>query len=85
MLTKADDHQVHPLPEPITRTKDLSQHLMGNRVNKAASKSFMGNSDAFIHDMPMVDLRPNQGNYHEKSVRNCYDALALDFDEFEED
>jgi hypothetical protein len=56
-----------------------------NRVNKAASKMFMGNSDAFVHKLPNVDHRGTGGNYHEKSIRNCYDALALDFDEFEEE
>jgi hypothetical protein len=53
-----------------------------NRINKEASKAFFGYSDGF-QESGIRELRGSQGHYFERSVRNCYDAFALDFDEIE--
>jgi len=54
-----------------------------NRVNKAASKVFLGIFNGFP---PGYYLHEAVGlSRYEKSARNCYDALALDFDEIEAD
>jgi hypothetical protein len=54
-----------------------------NRVNKAASKAFVGDANLFLRDNA-VNAFANAGNYYEKSIRDCYGALALDFDDMEE-
>ena len=53
-----------------------------NRVNKAASKLFGAPANEFAPGRYIYRSDP----FHaEKSVRNCYDAMALDFDEIEAD
>jgi len=62
----------------------FTNHENSNRVNKAASKAFTSHADAFLGEKLTNDSRGGLGNYHEKSTRDCYGALALDFDEIEE-
>ena len=53
-----------------------------NRTNKAASRAFFGEANAFLSE---TTLHQNFArHYYEKSVRDCYGALAYDFDELEE-
>jgi hypothetical protein len=53
-----------------------------NRINKAASRAFFGHPDAFLNKQVTTE---NFGqHYYEKSIRDCYGALASDFDELEE-
>jgi hypothetical protein len=56
-----------------------------NRVNKAASKLFFSRTDRFPPGKYVEEPERHYGFYFEKSTRNCYDALALDFDEIEAD
>jgi hypothetical protein len=53
-----------------------------NRVNKAASRVFFGNARHFISGNPAVEDSSNY--YYEKSVRDVYEALELDFESLEE-
>ena len=55
-----------------------------NRINKKASTVFFGPPDRLLSDKPAI-LGALTGDYLcEKSSRNVYDALALDFDSPEE-
>jgi hypothetical protein len=56
----------------FTNFKDI------NRVNKRASKVFFGGKDHFPPGGPSVET-PREA-YYEKSVRDVYEALELDFD-----
>ena len=53
-----------------------------NRINKSASRVLFGNSNHFSTLAPEGD--PTSGYYFEKSIRDTYEALELDFDTFEE-
>ena len=54
-----------------------------NRVNKKAGRAMLGNFSVFLPSRP--PLQPfNPTGYVEKSTRNVYDALELDFDELED-
>jgi hypothetical protein len=53
-----------------------------NRVNKRASKVLYGRDDQIFTGSPLV-LRPGGGCVYERSVRNVYEALELDFEGFE--
>ncbi len=52
-----------------------------NVINKKTSKLFFGHATAFIEGS--VVGNPKDGFYAEKSVRNVYDALNMDFDALE--
>lgn len=55
-----------------------------NRINKMASRVFFRRPDRLLSDRPAI-IGGTAGAYLcEKSVRNVYDALALDFDSPEE-
>ena len=54
-----------------------------NRVNKKAGRALMGNFSVFLPNSPQL-LTFAPSGYVEKSVRNVYDALELDFDELED-
>jgi hypothetical protein len=73
--------------EPYAPPKKIlfTNFLDSNRVNKAASKTFCNDTNAFIGDKAIVDLRGAGGNYFEKSTKDCYGALAYDFDEVEQE
>jgi hypothetical protein len=60
----------------------LCLHNYGNLnvINKNASKLFWGNRTAFV-DGAVSGVPTNF--YAEKSVRNVYDALSMDFDALE--
>lgn len=49
-----------------------------NRVNKSASKQFFNNWNKLGPGM-FVDGDARRGWFYEKSIRDCYEALALDF------
>jgi hypothetical protein len=49
-----------------------------NRINKRASKLFFGNAGHFSSDAPQVEF--GNETYYEKSPRDVYEALELDFD-----
>ncbi|MGB8325158.1 MAG: hypothetical protein WCE52_19535 [Candidatus Acidiferrum sp.] len=56
-----------------------------NVVNKRASRLMLRRPDAILAGKPSVmDITISPKFYLEKSVRNVYDALALDFDSLEE-
>ncbi len=55
-----------------------------NRINKKASSIFFDNFDNFLPNEPAIKGSPFGDYYCEKSVRNVYDALELDFDSLEE-
>jgi hypothetical protein len=65
------------------RTKQKSVFLTNfgdiNRVNKRASKIFFGGTNRFP---PGVMIEVGGDNRYEKSVRDVYEALELDFDSF---
>jgi hypothetical protein len=52
-----------------------------NRINKSASGVFVGNSNNFLRSYVEGNLSTW---YFEKSVRDTYEALELDFDPLEE-
>lgn len=49
-----------------------------NRINKRASNLFFGNAVHFSPEAPQIEFG-NQ-TYYEKSHRDVYEALELDFD-----
>jgi hypothetical protein len=53
-----------------------------NRINKAASRVMFGNSNHFSTLSP--EGNPTDRYYFEKSIRDTYEALELDFDSLEE-
>jgi hypothetical protein len=55
-----------------------------NRVNKKASELFMGNFQTFLPQFSSIIGNPRGDIYCEKSVRDVYEALALDFDALED-
>jgi hypothetical protein len=55
-----------------------------NSVNKRASTVFFGPPDRLLSDRPTMSGSPTGPYLCEKSTRNVYDALALDFDSPEE-
>jgi hypothetical protein len=55
-----------------------------NRVNKKASELFFGNFQSFLPDKPTIWGDPRSDIYCEKSIRDVYGALALDFDALED-
>jgi len=52
-----------------------------NLINKKASKVFFGHPEAFLQKSTFRDV--NTGPCAEKSTRNVYDALSMDFDALE--
>ena len=54
-----------------------------NRVNKKAGRSVFGHPDVFLSGQPAF-RQTTPPNYVEKSIRNVYEALELDFDELED-
>jgi hypothetical protein len=55
-----------------------------NRINKKASKLFFGSFNEFVPPNPPTIGAPHEKLYCEKSTRDVYEALALDFDALEE-
>jgi hypothetical protein len=55
-----------------------------NRVNKKASELFMGNFQTFLPHLSSIIGDPRGHIYCEKSVRDVYEALELDFDALED-
>jgi hypothetical protein len=55
-----------------------------NRINKRASNLFFHRPNAFSADGMQVEGSIQGGYYYEKSVRDVYEALALDFDSLED-
>lgn len=55
-----------------------------NRINKKASKMVFGNFNTLLLPNPPTVGAPEAKYYCEKSTRDVYDALALDFDSLEE-
>jgi hypothetical protein len=55
-----------------------------NRVNKKASRLLTGDFRTFVPPNEPLRRKPGHRNYIEKSTRNVYDALSLDFDELED-
>jgi hypothetical protein len=55
-----------------------------NRVNKKASRLFFGDFESFLPGEPFIHGNPKGPFYCEKSVRDVYEALALDFDALED-
>ncbi len=53
-----------------------------NRINKSASRVLFRSSDHFLSSS--VEGDQSRGYYFEKSVRDTYEALELDFDSLEE-
>jgi hypothetical protein len=52
-----------------------------NRVNKQASELFYGSFDQFLPPKSPIRGNPTTGPYYcEKSIRDVYEALELDFD-----
>lgn len=52
-----------------------------NVINKKASKLFFGQPTSFLEGY--INGDPTRGFYAEKSIRNVYDALNMDFDALE--
>jgi hypothetical protein len=70
--------------EKSHKTVMLTNFGNHNSVNKKASTVFFGTPDRLLSDKPAI-LGSLTGPYLcEKSIRNVYDALALDFDSPEE-
>jgi hypothetical protein len=51
-----------------------------NTINKKVSKLFLGNHNYFLHE---TSAGVPGARYFETSIRNVYDALAMDFDALE--
>lgn len=72
-------------PRPEARRVVLfTNYGNANRINKKVSRLFFGNPNTFL-DLAIYDATGMDLPYFEKSVRDCYDALALDFDELEDE
>ena len=54
-----------------------------DRVNKTASRLFFDHPSQFWHGRPRPMVWQEAGKYCEKSVRDVYEALELDFDSLE--
>jgi hypothetical protein len=55
-----------------------------NVINKNASRVMFRHRDKILSDMPSIVGSETDGYLCERSIRNVYDALALDFDSPEE-
>lgn len=55
-----------------------------NVINKNASRVMFGHRNKILSDMPGIVGSETDGYLCERSIRNVYDALALDFDSPEE-
>jgi len=80
------------LPDSLALTKTHKTVMFTNfgdhnLVNKKASRLFFGSPERLLSDKPAILGTPSgTGDFLcEKSVRNVYDALAVDFDSPEED
>jgi len=64
-----------------TRSVMFTNYLDNNIINKRASKLCFGRADQFM--VSPVHGEPMEGGFFEKSVRDVYEALELDFDSLE--
>lgn len=90
-----DSMQANPIrvdrPAYIKRDRPFTQSAVLftnygdiNRINKKASKTFFGNFHTFLSPNPPTVGMPHGTYYCEKSTRDVYESLALDFDSLEE-
>jgi hypothetical protein len=73
-------HLAHPKPKAIlfTNFRDI------NQVNKKAAQLLLGSAGGFMPPNPPIMGNFQEGWYYEKSVRDVYQAMELDFDSLEE-
>lgn len=67
----------------MSRSVLITNFQNSNRINKRISRLFFGHPNAFI-DRDIVDATSSHLPYFEKSARDVYGALALDFDALED-
>jgi hypothetical protein len=70
-------------PKPNLKSILFTNFGDANRINKKASRLFFGHPQYFLDDT-IIDRTSDKYPYFEKSTRNVYDALALDFDALED-
>jgi len=82
-LSTEDPMPIGRAPTGVNKCVMFTNYGDRNQVNKKVSNLFLNRHDAFLTPGPVVHGDPTGMYYIEKSVRDVYGALEVDFDDLE--